>query len=146
MTSNAGDKRRRELAIIHVAKKQLGLDDATYRDVLWTVGRVTSSADLDDYGRGRVIKHLQSRGFKKIKGKSDKRYTGHPGGVGVDREKLVGKVEALLADMSLPWSYADGVANRMYGIEKVRFCSPTQLRSLIAALTKRQKKEREGNQ
>lgn len=145
MASNTGDKRRRELAIIHVAKKQLGLDDATYRDVLWTVGRVTSSADLDDYGRGRVIKHLQSRGFKKTKGKSGKRYPGHPGGVGVDREKLISKVEALLADMKLPWSYADSIAKKMYKVDRVRFCNGQQLIGLVTALVKRQKKIEEGN-
>jgi phage gp16-like protein len=56
--------RRRDLAAIHVAKKQLGLDDDTYRDMLWAVGRVRSAADLDFAGRRRVLEHLQACGFR----------------------------------------------------------------------------------
>lgn len=142
------DQRKRELATIHVAKKQLGLDDATYRDILWTVARVKSAAELDSQGRGRLIKHLQERGFRKSKAPAKRsatpgRFPGHPGKVGNDREAMLGKVEALLADMKLPWSYADGIASQMFGIERVRFCEPTHLRALIAALSKRQRRQHE---
>lgn len=60
----APDIRKRELAQIHVAKAQLGLDDETYRAMLWTVARVKSSADLDWAGRKKVIDHLKAKGFK----------------------------------------------------------------------------------
>lgn len=56
--------RRRDLAAIHVAKKQLGMDDETYRAMLWSVGRVRSSGDLDFAGRRQVLAHLQACGFK----------------------------------------------------------------------------------
>lgn len=58
----APDHRRRELAAIHIARAQLGLDDGTYRDMLWTVARVRSAADLDFAGRQRVLDHMASRG------------------------------------------------------------------------------------
>ena len=64
MSAQASDIRRRELAQIHVAKTQLGLDDDTYRAMLWTVARVKSAADLDWAGRKKVIDHLKARGFK----------------------------------------------------------------------------------
>jgi phage gp16-like protein len=57
--------RRRDLAAIHVAKKQLGMDDDTYRAMLWSVGRVRSSGDLDFAGRKRVLEHLQACGFSR---------------------------------------------------------------------------------
>lgn len=60
----APDIRKRELAQIHVAKSQLGLDDDTYRAMLWTVARVKSAADLDWAGRKKVIDHLKAKGFK----------------------------------------------------------------------------------
>jgi phage gp16-like protein len=60
----APDIRKRELAQIHVAKSQLGIDDDTYRAMLWTVARVNSAADLDWAGRKKVIDHLKSKGFK----------------------------------------------------------------------------------
>lgn len=56
--------RNNDLAMIHIAKKDLGLDDDTYRDMLWTVARVRSSADLDFSSRIKVLEHLKSRGFK----------------------------------------------------------------------------------
>lgn len=57
------DVRTRELAQIHIAKKDLGLDDETYRAMLWTVARVHSSADLDFHSRKRVLQHLKERGW-----------------------------------------------------------------------------------
>lgn len=52
--------RRADLAAIHVAKKQLGFDDETYRDILWTVCQVRSSGDLDFAGRKRFLAHLRA--------------------------------------------------------------------------------------
>lgn len=56
--------RRRDLAAIHVAKKQLAMDDDTYRAMLWSVGRVRSAGDLDYPGRKAVIDHLRKCGFR----------------------------------------------------------------------------------
>lgn len=55
--------RKADLAAIHIAKKQLGWDDDTYRDLLWTVCRVKSSGDLDFTGRKRFLDHLRQCGF-----------------------------------------------------------------------------------
>lgn len=57
--------RHRDLAAIHVAKKQLGMDDGTYRAMLWSVGRVKSAGDLDFAGRKAVLDHLKACGFKR---------------------------------------------------------------------------------
>ena len=56
--------RTAQLAQIHIAKKELGLDDDTYRAVLWACARVKSSADLDYAGRARVLDHFKAKGFK----------------------------------------------------------------------------------
>lgn len=66
MTAQAkkSDIRSRELAQIHIAKKDLGLDDETYRAMLWTVARVESAADLDFHARKRVLQHMKARGWK----------------------------------------------------------------------------------
>ncbi len=59
--------RRRELATIHVAKKQLAMDEDAYRAMLWAVGRVHSAGDLDHAGRRRVLEHLEACGFKRTR-------------------------------------------------------------------------------
>jgi len=56
--------RRTDLAKIHIAKKDLGMDDETYQAMLWTVARVHSAADLDEAGRQAVLSHLVARGAK----------------------------------------------------------------------------------
>lgn len=61
---NGTQLRNAELAQIHIAKTQLGLDDATYRDVLFTVARVRSSKDLDWTGRKALLDHFKSKGWK----------------------------------------------------------------------------------
>lgn len=56
-----------ELAKIHIGAEQLGLrcpdDDSAYRDMLWSIGRVRSAADLDASGRQAVLAHLIACGW-----------------------------------------------------------------------------------
>jgi phage gp16-like protein len=61
-------QRNADLAAIHVAIKQLGLDDGTYRAMLsnLTHGRIISSADATADERRTIIEHLRKLGFKKI--------------------------------------------------------------------------------
>ena len=60
------DRRRAELAKIHLAKKQLGLKDEEYRALLMSIGKVTSSKDLDYMGRQHLLIKLQALGFKPV--------------------------------------------------------------------------------
>lgn len=53
-----------ELAKIHIAAQQLGMAEDTYRDMLWSVGRVRSAKDLDLAGRQAVLAHLVACGFR----------------------------------------------------------------------------------
>lgn len=53
------------LATIHVAKKQLGLDDDTYRAVLNRVTGKTSSAEMTEPERWAVVDELRRLGFEK---------------------------------------------------------------------------------
>jgi len=39
---------KKKLAVIHIVKKELGLNDAEYRDILWRVAGVRSAKDLDE--------------------------------------------------------------------------------------------------
>lgn len=61
---NGTQLRNAEIAQIHIAKAQLGLDDETYRAVLWTVARVRSSKDLDWTGRKALLEHFKAKGWK----------------------------------------------------------------------------------
>lgn len=52
------------LAKLHIAKKELGLDDDTWRDLLERETGKRSSKDMSDGERGRVLDVLKSQGFK----------------------------------------------------------------------------------
>ncbi len=138
MPMTNADTRRRELAAIHVAKKQLGLDDDTYRAMLWTLGRVESAADLDHAGRQAVIEHLRRRGFVRAQPATTQMSVpsdyGKKPAVSPDKQPLVDKIEALLADAARPWNYARSMAKRMFKFDALEFATAAQLRSLVAAL------------
>lgn len=118
------------LAKIHIAKKELGLDDDTYRAMLHNVAGVTSSKDLDAAGAARVIDHLKRCGWQPKASQAGKKPNAARG-----RRALVGKVEALLADAKRPWRYADAMAQRMFGVDKVDWLDAEQLVKLVAALS-----------
>ncbi len=124
------DTRMAQLAQIHIAKKDLGLDDETYRAMLWTCARVHSSADLDHAGRAKVLDYLKSRGWKQARTKPE---------VANIKKPLIAKIAAMLSEMDLTWAYADGIARQMYKRDKVQWCNPSELRGIVTALVKKQK-------
>ena len=62
----ADDLRNRELALIHLGRKDLGLDDGAYRGLIARIsrGRTDSSAKLTDTERRDVIEHMRRSGFQ----------------------------------------------------------------------------------
>lgn len=64
--STIPDGRRADLAKIHIAKKDLCLNDDDYRLIIRSVGKAAtgSSADLSPLGRARVLAHLRKCGWK----------------------------------------------------------------------------------
>lgn len=129
--------RGNDLAKIHIAAKQLGLDEPTYRDMLWSIARCRSAKDLDHAGRKRVLDHLVSRGARIGR-------AGAPRAAGEGKSGLQRKIEAQLAEMGLPWAYALGIAKQMFGVDRLEFATPDMMRKIVAALAYRQKKMREG--
>ena len=123
--------RNNELAMIHIAKKDLRLDDDTYRAMLWTVAHVRSSSDLDQTGRANVLKHFKACGWKP---KSSGFKIEPPKNVKLSSVALVGKIGALLTVLQKPWAYADGMAKNMFNVEKLTWCTPQQLHKMVAAL------------
>lgn len=62
-----------ELAAIHCARRDLGLDDAAYRALLRRVARVESAARLDERGRRAVLGELGRLGWTKPAARKAKR-------------------------------------------------------------------------
>lgn len=64
------------LAAIHVAKKQLGLDEDTYRAVLVRVTGKDSTRAMSEAERQRVVEEMRRRGFTKASNGARKRLQG----------------------------------------------------------------------
>lgn len=123
--------RNPNLAKIHIAKKQLALDDATYRAMLQAHGGASSAKDLTPAGAAKVLAHLKRCGFKPVAGTAKR---ARPAG-GRDRKDLIGKIEAQLAEAQRPWTYADSMAKRICKVDRIDFCEPEHLLKIIAALS-----------
>lgn len=136
MSTLPADHRKRELAMIHIGKQQVGMDDESYRAMLWACGRVHSSKDLDYAGRQKVIEHLKKCGFKVAKPNAGRAHPGRPHNIDSDqRGPQLRKIEALLTDAGREWAYADGMARRMFQVDRVALCHEGQLQKIIAALS-----------
>lgn len=137
--SQADIRRRKQLAAIHAARRDLGMDDDSYRLMLREVAGVASAADLTAGGRRTVLDHLRSVGWQ---AKPRKRVAQHPGTPhNLEREPLLQKIEAQLADMGLSWAYADAIARRQTGVERVAWLRKIDdLRAVVAALAVEQEK------
>lgn len=150
----APDHRKRELAAIHIARQQLGMDEATYRDMLWTVARVRSAADLDWAGRKSVLDHLASRGAK-IGGKRPARPNewAFIDRADAERRPMLRKLCVLCRELGIERGkqkrYIEGIARQMGSlgggsvVKPLELCTYTELWRIVAALNTHLQRQRE---
>lgn len=131
MTTREEIFRRKDLARIHMAATEAGLDQEAYRDFLRGLTGKDSAKDLDARQRFQVLQALAKLGSRSASGKP---FPGRPARQGMDKEALIRKVEALLADAKRPWGYANAMAKRMFQVDMVQWLDADQLHRLVAAL------------
>lgn len=126
---------------VHAACRQLGLDDDARRDFMHAHAGVRSTNDLDLHGCQRVLDAARKVGATRP---APEKYVGrHPGYPETCRRgcgALLEKVEALLADMKLPWAYATATLRQMHHNMRLEWATARQLHDLVAALCVEQKK------
>ncbi len=137
INGNPDPYRNKELAKIHALKKQLTLDDDTYRAVLVNQTGLESSAKMDRNQRLKIIAHFQTQLGKAM-------FDGKPHNLAQNSQ--LRKIEALLTVQKKPWSYAHAIAKRMYRKANLTFCTPFELRGVITALVKVGEKAVQTNQ
>lgn len=124
--------RRAELAKIHIAKKELGLDEDTYRDILWAVCRARSAAELDRAGRARLLNHFRYLGW--TPGISRAKSSGSA------KDRKIWSLWYQLRDAGLI-RYASARALRaevrkLTGCDDLKFCTEAQKSHVIECLKK----------
>ncbi len=121
------DNRSREIAAIHTAKRDLGMDEETYRAMLKNLTGFDSAASLDWRMRRKVLDHLKASGWQ-----SKRRST-----PASDKAPMIAKIRALLINHptgAKSDAYADGIAKRMFGVQRMEWCDLGQLHKIIQSL------------
>ncbi|AGW12816.1 hypothetical protein DGI_0928 [Megalodesulfovibrio gigas DSM 1382 = ATCC 19364] len=120
-------------AKIHIAVKDLNMPDEAYRDILQARFGVASSARLSVAQLQDLLKHFAGLGWAPKKKRPAPR-------AGI--EKLCKRIWAQCYSLKRPVpAYADGLAKRMYGVEKLIWCDAAQLHAITTALGLQQTRE-----
>jgi phage gp16-like protein len=136
------DLRKADLAAIHVLKAKAGLDEDCYRNLLAGLTCKPSAKDMDQKERWTVLKEMRVLAGETPREGGHR--IGRPPATG-DTVRLVGKVEALLADAGRPWGYAEGISQRMFA-KALAACDADDLWRVVAALEvdRRRRREKKG--
>ena len=136
--SSIGLRKAARIKAIHAACREQGIDDEALRAIQVQITGKASLSEMDYSQVSKVLDHL-NRGSG---------YTGHVGKPkDIEGNPQLQKIEALLADMKLPWAYlhkgADGrpsMCRRLTGKDRIEWADGTGLQAVITALIKRQQK------
>lgn len=137
------------LAKIHIAKKELGFDDETYRDILQTRYKKDSAAKLSRFEAEDLIEHFKKQGFR-VKKAAGKRPQGEGKGKPFAfkssptyEKPMARKVVAMWINMALDGVVSNGsdaalqaYVKRMTGKDNLAWCNGKELFMLIEALKK----------
>lgn len=139
------DKRQMLIAKIHIAKKDLGLDDDTYRDVLVRVTGKDSCKLMTNAELVAVCREYKRLGFipkqAQTKSQAKPKYGKKPSTIH-NRQDLINKIEAMLSDMGLHWNYAHSMAKHMFGVDFVHWLEAKRLYKVAQALAVYQKRQK----
>lgn len=132
-------QRTRLIRAIKAAERKLGMDEDAHRLLVFQLVGKRSLTECD-LGRLKTLRaHLNAK------------TGGHPGKPKAARPgagDLLAKIEAQLADMQLPWSYAQAILRRVSackalgepGTERFEWARPEHLHKVVAALAYEQEK------
>lgn len=130
--------RQAELARIHIAKKELGMNEDEYRTMLHEQTGKDSAGKLTDRQRYIVLDHM-----KALKEGPKKSYPGRPSNMDgySSRDRQLKKIEALLTVGGKPWAYADFIAKKMCKVDFVAWVPDNELYKIITAIERQGIKE-----
>lgn len=114
---------------IHIAQSQLGFDDDTYRAFLKLHGKQDSCTKMTVPQLYQVFNAFVDAGFKPCKPKKPKQpYATNA------KQPIMGKIGAILKECELSWEYAEGIAKKMHGKQKLQWCNKEELQKVLQAL------------
>lgn len=124
---------RNTLATIHIAKKELAMDDETYRAMLQNIAGVRSAKDLTPSKAGKVLAHLERCGFK-VRSKNSRTLARDP------ESKKVRALWLFLHELGVVKNPSEAAlaayVKRMTGVDALQWGDSEQAEKLIETLKK----------
>lgn len=118
------------IKLIHVGKRELGIDEDTYRDMLYEATGVSSCSNMTDEQLENVLRFFKSKGFNI---KTDKPQT----------DPQAEFIRSLWREMNTQGIIKSGTEEslrkyiyRITGVEALEWCSIGQKRTIIETLKK----------
>jgi phage gp16-like protein len=134
-------KRRRAIAKIHCAKRDLALDDEMYRELLRRVAGRESAADLDESGLGAVLDELRRLGFRSPKTSEPNQRPGEP------QERLAIALWRDLGNLGVLDDPSERglrkFAAKLTGIDSMQWADSPELNKVIEALKSWRRREQQ---
>lgn len=129
------DKRKRLIRLIHVAKRELVMDDDTYRGILLSIGNANSSSKLSVSKLELVLEHFKQAGFKVVpKAKVNLPLVTDPQSKKIRALWLELHSQGIVKDSS---EYAlSRFAKRLTGVDSLKWLTSDQASMVIESLKK----------
>lgn len=125
-------KRQGLLAMVHIALKELGIDDGDYRDILKREFGVASAAALSEREMGDLIRRFKSKGWQAKGGK-----VWRPRNTEGQLRALKERARALAADIENGEQRLAGLCRKICGVDKVEWCKDVEkIKRLVVVLGK----------
>ena len=126
-------ERKRHLAKLHIGRKQLKMDEDTYRAMLKEITGKASAKELSNEELAAVTRHLQYLGarFKKPRRPRPAK----------TKVAMARKIVAMMKDLGYTDRYVDAMAQRMFGVERWEWLDGEQTEKLLAALAIHQRRK-----
>lgn len=122
----------KKIAVLHVAKKQLGLDDDNYRDILRRYGGVESATDLDEIGFSYVMRYMTALGFRSTWTK--RTFGNRPGMASPAQIELMRKLWLSYHGADDGETALNAWLSKYHKISTLRFVSAEKAAKIVAAL------------
>ncbi|RNM19051.1 regulatory protein GemA [Dickeya undicola] len=131
------------IGAVKAGQAYLKWDDETYRAVLARLTGKSSATQCSMQELEAVKAYMHTQGYPR-RAKSHGRKPSVP----ANKKAVLSKIEALLADASRPWQYAETMAQHMFDVRYVDWLDVQQLTKLMQALiidAKRRRKPKPKN-
>ncbi len=144
---------KKQIQFIQAQRRGLGISDEVYAEMKRSIGvestRDLTGAQFEDLLRRMKGSIIRSSSRRRREGSYKPVHrSAYASGMHrkppEDREDMVRKIEAILTEFKLPWSYADAIAKKQSAgrVEFLRFCDTDQTYKVLQALCVYQKRQR----